>query len=311
MSFLAGLGAIGSFLGGIGSTVGTFLNYKEQKKVNEQNYDMQKDVNFQNQVNFDKQFEYNKYLNANQYQLQSQDMIKAGVNPLAGFGGVSTSSLGSSTASSSPLTAPQLDVTSLLNTFMQYKIAKLNAKNNLDIAELNADNQTNIANLNNASSERISNSSISSNESIASASRDLQKELSSADNQTRIRLQNLQSNAQMSLQKAQQDWSDSAKHQKALAELQHSIDFYKSSLNISEFDNANNFSSPITLDLPDGSQYVCKSVKDLQGVLSKLSYDLSKKSTDYNTGAFNKTITIINAISNLLSGVSSFIPKSK
>ena len=150
--------AMGLLSGGL-SLIPSIFNAVSQKKVNKQNIDFQKEVNANNLAFEREKFEYDKFMNANKFQVQSNDMLKAGINPIAQVGANFNSFTGSAGQVASQSQAPQLDSSALMGVMSDIV--------NLKIAKMNNETQKEVAHIQAESNEKISNSSNETQKSIA------------------------------------------------------------------------------------------------------------------------------------------------
>lgn len=166
---------VGSFLGAGASIFNNERNIRAQKRANDANIDLQREMNQQNQENWQDEFDYVKQQNEltrqredNAIQRQVADAESAGISPLAvaGTGGASASSVNS--APSAPemrapfVQAPQSDL-SVMNALFQHSLNAIAQDRDLSSKEKIADMQTStqkfiaVAQLENA--KKISDSS--------------------------------------------------------------------------------------------------------------------------------------------------------
>lgn len=162
MSFFSSIGsAIGGVLGAGASIFNNERNIRAQKKANNANEALQREMNQQNQVNWEAEFNYTKEQNAltrqredNAIQRQVADAESAGLSPLAvaGTGGASASSVNSAPSAPEMLSpfvqAPQSDL-SVMNALFQHSLNAITQDRDLTskqkIADMQASTQKFIA----------------------------------------------------------------------------------------------------------------------------------------------------------------------
>lgn len=145
---------VGGFLGAGASIFNNERNIRAQKRANEANIALQREMNQQNQENWQAEFDYTKQQNDltrqredNAIQRQVADAESAGISPLAvaGIGGASASSVNS--APSAPemrspfVQAPQSDL-SVMNALFQHSLNAITQDRDLSSKEKIADMQT-------------------------------------------------------------------------------------------------------------------------------------------------------------------------
>lgn len=220
MSTLLGLGSI---LGSVGSVFGNVLNYQSQKKANKIN----QQANYLNQLNWQREFDYTKYLNQNQHQIESQDLIKSGINPVSGVSnGVNTFNASANTQSSNEQ-APYIDFNSLAQIGLGYDQMKQQAEltresneNAKDIAEINAEASKYSADTSAGASKYSADTSAGVSKYVAELNSSTSKEISKLNSSTSKEIANLNNKAQERLQKLQQSWEDSDSHQQILKNME-------------------------------------------------------------------------------------------
>ena len=155
MGFFSSIGdAIGGVLGAGASIFNNERNIRAQKRANDANIDLQREMNQQNQQNWETEFEYTKQQNEltrqredNAIQRQVADAEQAGISPLAvaGTGGASASTVNS--APSAPemkapfVQAPQSDL-SVMNALFQHSLNAITQDRDLTSKEKIADMQS-------------------------------------------------------------------------------------------------------------------------------------------------------------------------
>lgn len=155
MGFFSSLGsAIGGVFGAGASIFNNERNIRAQKRANDANIALQREMNQQNQKNWETSFDYTKQQNElimqredNAIQRQVADAESAGISPLAvaGTGGASASTLNS--APSAPemtapfVQAPQSDL-SIMNALFQHSLNAITQDKDLSSKEKIASMQT-------------------------------------------------------------------------------------------------------------------------------------------------------------------------
>lgn len=155
MGFFSSLGsAIGGVFGAGASIFNNERNIRAQKRANDANIALQREMNQQNQKNWETAFDYTKQQNElimqredNAIQRQVADAESAGISPLAvaGTGGASASTLNS--APSAPemtapfVQAPQSDL-SIMNALFQHSLNAITQDKDLSSKEKIASMQT-------------------------------------------------------------------------------------------------------------------------------------------------------------------------
>lgn len=237
MSLLSGLGtAVGSILSpilGYKSSQNTnSTNVMLQRETNAQNAMLQRETNLQNQANFNREFEYNDFLNRNQFQIQSEDMKKAGINPLASVSS-NLSSFGGSvnTSQASQGQAPQvqdsmLSVLPLVQQALQLKFeySKLKsdekiAKDKIESDEKIADSTNDVTREGYVSQQMIAKANNANARSIASMSNDTQRYLARFNADLQRDLTDKNNAVAQAMQQANFRWQDSFDHQQVLRDM--------------------------------------------------------------------------------------------
>lgn len=180
MGFFSSIGdAIGGVLGAGASIFNNERNIRSQKRANDANEALQREMNQQNQANWQAEFDYTKEQNAltrqredNAIQRQVADAESAGISPLAvaGTGGASASSVNSAPSAPEMLApfvqAPQSDL-SVMNALFQHSLNAITQDRDLSSKEK-------IANMQTSTQKFIAISQLESAKEIADASNDNQ-----------------------------------------------------------------------------------------------------------------------------------------
>ena len=154
MGFFSSIGsAIGGIFGAGASVFNNERNIRAQKRANDANLDLQREMNQQNQTNWQTEFNYMKQQNDltrqredNAIQRQVADAESAGISPLAvaGTGGASASTLNSAPPApemKAPFVqAPQSDL-SVMNALFQHSLNAIAQDKDLNSKEKIADMQ--------------------------------------------------------------------------------------------------------------------------------------------------------------------------
>lgn len=180
MGFFSSLGNLaGGLLGAGASIFNNERNIRAQKRANDSNIDLQREMNQQNQSNWQSEFDYLKQQNDltrqredTAIQRQVADAESAGISPLAvaGSGGASASTVNS--APSAPdmvapfVQAPQSDL-SVMNALFQHSLNAITQDKDLSSKEKIADMQS-------STQKFIAVSQLENAKSIADASDDNQ-----------------------------------------------------------------------------------------------------------------------------------------
>lgn len=183
MGFFSAIGDLaGGLLGAGASIFNNERNIRAQKRANEANVDLQREMNQQNQQNWQTEFNYVKQQNDltrqredNAIQRQVADAESAGISPLAvaGTGGASASTVNS--APSAPemqapfVQAPQSDL-SVMNALFQHSLNAISQDRDL------------------TSKEKIADMQASTQKFIAVSQLESAKEIADASNNTQIEI---------------------------------------------------------------------------------------------------------------------------
>lgn len=183
MGFFSSIGDVFSGLfGGAASIFNNERNIRAQKRANEANLSLQREMNQQNQKNWQAVFNYTKQQNEltrqredNAIQRQVSDAELAGISPLAvaGTGGASASSVNS--VPSAPemkapfVQAPQSDL-SVMNALFQHSLDAISQDKDLN------------------SKEKIANMQASTQKFIAVSQLENAKQIADASNDTQLRI---------------------------------------------------------------------------------------------------------------------------
>ena len=200
---------VGGVFGAGASIFNNERNIRAQKRANEANMDLQREMNQQNQANWERQFAYNKQLNDrnqanwqaefdytkqqndltraredNAIQRQVADAESAGISPLAvaGTGGASASSVVSAPSSPGGLSAPSAP--EMRAPFVQAPQSDLSVMNALFQHSLNAIAQDRDL----SSKEKIADMQTSTQKFIAVAQLENAKKISDASNDTQLKI---------------------------------------------------------------------------------------------------------------------------
>lgn len=218
------LGALGS------SIIGAISNKRNTQRTNETNLQIAREANAQNQANWQAEFDYQKYLNENQHQIESQDLKKAGINPIVGAGGA-LSSFGGNTNTATAATMQATDYSSIFssiaNAFLQNKalatqekIAEKNNETQKEVAKTQADASKYSADKSNEGTHY----SADTQKQIAEDNNKNQKEIAKLNTESQQKIAKWQNQTQKDLQEAMQSWTDSEDHAKAAKRLQEALE---------------------------------------------------------------------------------------
>ena len=155
MGFFSSIGdALGGILGAGASVFNNERNLRAQKRANESNEALQREMNQQNQENWQAEFDYTKQQNDltrqredNAIQRQVADAESAGISPLAvsGTGGASATTVNSGPSAPEMVApfvnAPQSDL-SVMNALFQHSLNAITQDRELTSKEKIADMQT-------------------------------------------------------------------------------------------------------------------------------------------------------------------------
>lgn len=306
---------------GIGSAVGGvaqgLLNYAGTVDTNKTNAKLQREINEMNQKNFDKQFAYQKYLNENQHQIESKDLLAAGINPIVGAGGqLQGFSASPNVNQAAHMEAPNFN--GIGNAFSAIDQMAFEASEN----EKNRESAENIAEINakasgysadktaetadkdrdfqiqNERAKRQQEALISANKmklekQLAKLDRKSREKIASEANKVSKEIANLNNAAEMARLKASQDFEVSDRHFEYVKKVQGMLEELQEDLQNNARENAE-----------------LLSLHDVSGRnLQSLMYDLQKQIVDFMTDPdqrlYENILKGVNSVSGLANGIGS------